>query len=207
MADYVLNLPLVTAVRLSSSTGAVYMSGNLVVVDKLYFAGSGSNDPYMSKGAAGQVVVTAGGVNGTIGAAALGPTGATVRIQNSSGPGIPALALGGTQQMGFGSGEFATGGMSTWLQQMSSSAGYRAGFVSVSGTTTGVGLVGQNANLILSSTLGSTIAISGGLQVFNAPTGSLAAPTVGSIMWHSTTNQLVVYNGARWFPLSSGSAV
>lgn len=64
-----------------------------------------------------------------------------------------------------------------------------------------------NSNLILSSSVGSVVAISGALRVFNDTTGSQANPPIGSIMFHTTTNQLAVYNGIKWYPLASGTAL
>ena len=46
-----------------------------------------------------------------------------------------------------------------------------------------------NSHLILSSSVGSTIAMSGGLRLQNEASGSIAAPAVGTMLWHTTTNQ------------------
>lgn len=84
-----------------------------------------------------------------------------------------------------------------------------AGVTQVNGTSFNItsNLIASNACMILSSSTGSAIAISGALRVFNNTTGSLAAPPIGSVIWNTTTNQLAVYNGAKWFPLASGAAL
>ena len=71
----------------------------------------------------------------------------------------------------------------------------------------GAYLRNSSAHLILSSSAGSTTAISGGLRLGNDATGSLVAPAVGTMLWHTTTNQMAVWNGVNWYPIASGAAL
>lgn len=63
------------------------------------------------------------------------------------------------------------------------------------------------SHLILSSSAGSSVSVSGGLKLYNATTASFTAPQTGMIMWHTTANCMALYNGVSWFRLASGTTI
>jgi autotransporter translocation and assembly factor TamB len=166
-------------------TGSVALSGNLSLAPDARITANASHLILSSSG--GSKVTVSGGLN---------VTDTSPAIQLAAAGRIKAGTLGG-----FLVGHQSTDGRTAILNNADTAIVY------FDAATNAV--VGQTAHLILSSSAGSQVKVSGALTPLRLTTATLLAgtdPLTGSLVWDDTRKTLKIYGPLGWCPILTGTA-